>query len=161
GTPEERRRHLFGAYIRAMFQRRGKQARYPQQQTLRWLSWLARGMTQQAQTVFLVEGLQPTSLPTRAIRLQYALLDRCIGVLVSGRLMGLGGMVVSGLLVGLGIARGGGQVSALLNGLLGGLVGGLVVGLLALFFGGQTNGETLQQRPMQRTTIDALLGGLL
>jgi hypothetical protein len=157
GTPDERRQHLFDAYIEAMFKRRSKEARYPQQQTLRWLRSLAHEMTRQAQTVFLVEGLQPAWLPTRAVRLRYALLDRCIGVLVGG-LTGasLGGLVV-GLLIGLGV----GSSSGLPDASLGGLVVGLLVGLLALFFGGQTNRETLQQRPLQRTIVDALFGGLL
>src|SRR5206468_3849205 len=114
------------AYIAAMFQRRGKQARYPQQRTLRWLCWLAHRMTQQAQTVFLVEGLQPEWLSTRAGRLQYVLLDRFVGGLLFGLLFGLVGGPNIGLSFGFG------------------------VGLVALFFGGQTDIRTLQQRPIER-----------
>jgi hypothetical protein len=153
GTPDERRRHLFDAYILAMFQRRGKEARYLQQRTLGWLGWLAHRMTQQAQTVFLVERLQPAWLPTRAMRLQYVLLDRLVFGLVCG--------LVCGLLVGLLDLLLNGLVFGLLDLLLGGLLFGLPFGLVTLFFGGQTGIDTLQQRPIGSTVLDALLGGLL
>jgi hypothetical protein len=139
-TPSERRRQLFDDYIAAMFQRRGKVARYSPQQTLHWLCWLARGMTQQAQTLLLLERLQPEWLPSRALRFQYVLLDRCIGALLCGLIFGLLATPVfdSG--------------SALL--------GALVFGMVTLLFGGRTSIETLRQRPIGRTIIDVLIGVL-
>jgi hypothetical protein len=140
-TPVERRRQLFDDYIAAMLQRRSKETRYPRNQALRWLSWLAQAMSRQAQTEFLVERLQPEWLPTRATRLQYVLLDRLGGGLVCGLVFVLLGWLVFGLVVG--------------------LVFGFVVGLFMLFFGGQASIETLQQRPIGRTILDALAGALV
>jgi hypothetical protein len=144
GTVEERWRQLFDDYIAAMFQRRSKPTDYPQQLTLRWLCWLARGMTRQAQTVFLVERLQPLWLATPAARLQYALLDR--------GLAGLAGGLIGVLALGVADVLLGGWISWVLLGLL--------FGLVALFFGGQTGIEMLQQRPTWRTIADALVGVL-
>ena len=141
GTPEERRRHLFDAYIEAMFKRRSQETRYPQQRTLHWLCWLAHQMTWQNQTEFFVERLQPDWLPTRAMQFQYVVLDRLVGGLLVGQVYGLGVGLVSGL--------------------LGGVVFGLVFGLVILFFGGETSIDVLQQHPLGRTIWDGLAGGLV
>src|SRR5262249_61789953 len=67
-TEKERRSHLFDTYIDKMFIRKGKGAQeYAREQTLRWLSWLASGMQQHGQTVFLIEQLQPSWLARRAL----------------------------------------------------------------------------------------------
>ncbi|MHC4740760.1 MAG: NACHT domain-containing protein [Planctomycetota bacterium] len=69
---ETRRKHLFETYIDAMFKRKGKaQQTYPREETLSWLSWLARRMTQHNQTVFLIEGMQPDWLQSRRHRWCY------------------------------------------------------------------------------------------
>lgn len=140
-TLDEQRRQLFDAYIHAMFQRRSKAAADREQPTLRWLGWLAYTMSQQNQTIFLVDHLQPAWLPTRAMRVRYALLDR------------IGGGLLVGLL--------GGLLAALIVGPRSGLVGGLSGGLVALFFGGQSRIETLQQRRFGHTMSDALVGALV
>src|SRR5262245_33320577 len=93
---EERRQRLFDDYIAAMFRRKGKQSRYAQLQTLAWLGWLAHGMTRQAQTVLLIERLQPAWLTLRAERHEYMLLDRSITGLAFGLVFG----VVYGLAFG-------------------------------------------------------------
>jgi hypothetical protein len=62
---EERRQHLFNAYIERMFNRRGANSRYSKAQTKHWLIWLAQQMVQQSQTVFLIERMQPSWLATK------------------------------------------------------------------------------------------------
>src|SRR5205823_6238238 len=46
------RQQVFEHYTERMLRYRGAAMRYPQEQTTRWLSWLARQMKQQSQTVF-------------------------------------------------------------------------------------------------------------
>jgi eukaryotic-like serine/threonine-protein kinase len=169
GNVKIRRQQLLDAYIEKMFQRHGKQIRYSQQRTLRSLGWLAHRMTQQAQTMFLIESLQPEWLSARAERLQYVLLDRCIGGLVFGLVFGLIYGLVLGLVYGLVFGLFGGLRSGLFGGLVYGLVIvpiigmllGLLFGLVTPFFGGQRDIETLQQRSMRRIIFDALVGGLV
>lgn len=66
---------------------------YTEAQTTAWLSWLARGMQQTGETVFLIEKLQPSWLPTRTQRLIYTFCSR----LFEGLLVGL--ILVKGLLI--------------------------------------------------------------
>jgi hypothetical protein len=54
-TPEDRRQHLFAAYVDRMFQRRSVDTRYTRQQTIHWLAWLACQMEQRNQTVLDIE----------------------------------------------------------------------------------------------------------
>ncbi|MGK7875870.1 MAG: protein kinase [Xenococcaceae cyanobacterium] len=56
---EERRKHLFDTYIERMFKRRGSKKGYPKEKVKHWLSWLAKKMSQQSVTIFLIERLQP------------------------------------------------------------------------------------------------------
>ena len=66
---------------------------YSEKQATRWLSWLARGMRQHGQTVFLIEQLQPSWLTGRWQLVAYTLASR----IVIG--MSLGVMVVAILLL--------------------------------------------------------------
>jgi hypothetical protein len=117
-TPEDRRRHLFAAYVNRMFQRRSAITRYPSQQTERWLAWLAWQLTQHGQTVFYLEQMQAGWLP------QQPRLALAVGV---GLLAGLGAGLFFGVLVGL------------FFGPLAGLGAGLGVGLgVGLDSGGST-----------------------
>ena len=60
-----------------MFQRVGKAPdAYPQERTKRWLSWLGRAMRQHSLTVFLLEDLQPSWLPSVRQRWVYAFSSR-------------------------------------------------------------------------------------
>ncbi len=113
GTLEERRSHLFGAYIVAMFKRRRKDTGYTAQQTTSWLSWLADKMVQRNQTIFYIERMQPDLLPQRQQR-HYARHVRLLGGLIFGLAVGLTGGLIFGLAIGLA------------SGLIFGLVGGLV-----------------------------------
>src|SRR5581483_593252 len=62
---EESLAELFRAKtLNLRLQRRRGPALYTPEQTRRWLCWLARNMRQRDQTVFYVERLQPSWLPT-------------------------------------------------------------------------------------------------
>lgn len=87
-TPEERRHLLLGQYVDRMFQAVAGTGveRYSQDQTRRWLAWLAQGMSRHNQSLFRIESLQPSWLPDRARRWLYALLTRTL----AGLLLALG-----------------------------------------------------------------------
>jgi len=61
---EERRKHLFDAYIQRMLCRRIAGQSYPKDKIMHWLSWLAQRLQEQSQTVFLIEKMQPDWLQT-------------------------------------------------------------------------------------------------
>lgn len=83
GSKEDRRRHLFKTYVDRMFERTGRtdSKRYPKEKNIRWLSWLARKMKENNQTVFLIERMQPSWLETKAQRRMYSILVRLSVVL--------------------------------------------------------------------------------
>ncbi|PSO93103.1 MAG: hypothetical protein BRC48_13030 [Cyanobacteria bacterium QS_9_48_30] len=90
---EDRRRHLFDAYIERMFNRRGgvQQGKsdsqadlYPKEQVMHWLSWLAQRMSQESQSIFLIERMQPSCLLTSARKWLYGLGVVLITALVFG-----------------------------------------------------------------------------
>jgi DNA polymerase III delta prime subunit len=64
-TTEARRRLVFDKYIQWMFQRRRNDKRYSPEQSVHWLTWLAQRMIEHAQSVFLIERIQPSWLQTR------------------------------------------------------------------------------------------------
>jgi len=115
---EARRRHLFDAYVRQMFQRRGADTAFSPEQVTHWLAWLARRLTEHSQTIFQIEGLQPAWLVTKAQRWQYLMLSRLPFGLIGGILLGcaLGGNIF-------------GWTEVLVFGLAAGLTLGIVDGL--------------------------------
>jgi eukaryotic-like serine/threonine-protein kinase len=71
-TPQDRSTHLFSTYVDLMFKRRARAERgYPRERTLAWLSWIAKRLLRQNQTMFLIEELQPDWLSTNAQRWAY------------------------------------------------------------------------------------------
>lgn len=56
------RQHLFDTYIKRMFQRRAIRQPYPPEQTMVWLSWLARRMVAHEQSILFLEQIQPSWL---------------------------------------------------------------------------------------------------
>ena len=62
---EKRRQHLFDNYIKRMFERRNSNSPYSKEQAMRWLTWLARRMRAESQTVFLIERMQTKWLPNQ------------------------------------------------------------------------------------------------
>lgn len=69
--------HLFDTYIQQMFTRRGP-LRHGPEKTKAWLAWLANQMNLHHQTIFLVEHIQPSWLPTRHCRRAFILTSRLI-----------------------------------------------------------------------------------
>jgi TIR domain/NACHT domain len=68
GSAEDRRRHLFAAYVDRMLERRVRPKASTPAQTVRWLSWLAEAMRAHDQSAFYLEQLQPDWLPSRRQR---------------------------------------------------------------------------------------------
>jgi hypothetical protein len=95
-TVEERRQHLFARYVEAMFDRRETEAnvRGPM---IRGMSWLARQMRAHAESVFLIERLQPDWLKTSAERRLYIMASRLLCGAVLGLVIGAILDVVFGL----------------------------------------------------------------
>jgi WD40 repeat protein len=77
---DARRRHLFGTYVRRMFERRGARDTYTSTQAVGWLSWLAQNMALHSQSVFLLENLQPNWLTPGRERWMYFFASRLLGV---------------------------------------------------------------------------------
>lgn len=129
---DEYPRALFGYYIRHMLGRRAQLQQGTEEQTYRWLSYLARQLRLQQQTIFTVEHLQPAWLPEHfrgwyrwSMPLVYGL---AFGLLF-GPIFGLAFSFVYGLIYRT-IARAVfGLFLGLILGLVGGLSGGLVFGI--------------------------------
>ena len=71
-TVEARRQHLFDTYVQRMFERRGVAQPCPPKRTIHWLGWLAREMKRRAQTMFMIEQMQPGWLQEDVERTLYA-----------------------------------------------------------------------------------------
>jgi serine/threonine protein kinase/GTPase SAR1 family protein len=99
----ERRQQVFDAYIDRTFQRQGKTHPYSQQQTLRWLSWLAQQMIRHSQTIVLIERLQRSWLQTFRQRLFYTLISASMISLILGLIYGFATAVSFGIQRGIAI----------------------------------------------------------
>lgn len=137
-TIEARRRHLFDEYVWRMFHPKARRVDrlYPDEQTVLWLSWLARKMEEHNQSIFLIEQLQPSWLPARSWRWVYTLSSRSIGGLVytlSGEFR-----IVS---------------------MIAGLMGGLIVGLVdSIRFERNRNSLAAKKKPTRRQVAINILG---
>ena len=60
---DTRRRLIFEKYVEVALKRRGPASRYSPEQTIYWLVWLAKHMTQHNQSEFYLERMQPDWLP--------------------------------------------------------------------------------------------------
>jgi len=146
-SPEERRKHIFHLYVEQMFRRKGVTSlAFPKEKTLGWLSWLAGKMREHSQSDFLVEGLQPSWLRTRAeetvykrlaalslglsVALSILLMLVLMLVLILGLLEVLGEALVLGLAILVGVASGCWLGSPLKNAAISGSIAGLIYGLI-------------------------------
>jgi eukaryotic-like serine/threonine-protein kinase len=68
GSIEERRKHLLDAYIERMFRRKGVEKKYPKAKVKHYLSWLAQELNRTSQSIFLIERMQPSCLPSNERR---------------------------------------------------------------------------------------------
>jgi serine/threonine protein kinase len=66
-SAEVRQQQIFATYTQRMLERRTSNPRFSKQQTIGWLSWLARQMMQRSQTQFSLERLQVDWLPNRRL----------------------------------------------------------------------------------------------
>jgi hypothetical protein len=97
-TQEERRAAVFDAYIESMFKRKARAAQlYSKQKTLVSLCWLARMMIDRSQTLFQLEQLQPSVLPSNKSRLLYCFASRLLAG--SGFFLPIPDPVTSGLII--------------------------------------------------------------
>jgi len=83
-TTHARRRYVFDTYVKRMLRRRGVDQLYSRERTVHWLVWLARQMSQNAQTVFLIEGLQPSWLSLDTQRRLHTICVFLVTVLSAG-----------------------------------------------------------------------------
>jgi DNA polymerase III delta prime subunit/MFS family permease len=175
---EERRKQIFGLYVEQMFRRKGTTSLvFPKEKIIGLLSWLAEKMREHSQSVFLVEGLQPSWLGTKANRAAYgAIVTFGLGLifeLIFGLLAGVNGepnvwwiglfcwlSIVIG--VGLGCWSDSPLKNGLLSGSIGGLVAALILGLLCAVFkdlrGSEFKGSLICA--LGFGVISGLIGGL-
>ena len=103
GSVQAFRQRLFDTYIERMLLRRGKARYYTEQQTKRWLVWIAQQMVQSSQTVFFIENIQPIWLHERQ-RLEYRLGSSLIFGLTFGLIFGCAIRIPAGLFMGSSVA---------------------------------------------------------
>jgi transcriptional regulator with XRE-family HTH domain len=132
GALPERRRRVLADYVAEMLSRpraAGTAPSYSPEQTVRWLSWLARAMREHSEGVFHLDWMQPSWLPDAA---QRRLVDLAPAVLVVllGALVGMLDILLAGALRGggdryvLGGGVGAGQVVLALAGAAAGAAAG-------------------------------------
>lgn len=141
---ELRRENIFRLYIERMFQRKNSIASpFSQDQAIHWLSWLARKMKEQSQSVFMVEQFQPHWLSSGGQRLVYESVTAMSVGLAVGSLVALSAGMVSaltlGVTFGVSILLGCRSVSAWKNG----AASGVIIGLIFLGFFGRHPGYLL------------------
>jgi eukaryotic-like serine/threonine-protein kinase len=83
---QNRQQLLFDTYISRMMNSRALASRYSAEKTKHFLKWLARRMSQEFQTVFLIEEMQPTLLEKHYQRLLYGIgvgliASTCLGLI--------------------------------------------------------------------------------
>lgn len=139
GSLEQRRAHLFENYTQRMFERRTKVTEYTPDQTIRWLTWLARSLMHNNLNVFYVERMQPNWLPSCAQRQIVANMP----IMVFGLVFALLGGMVFGVVIG--------PPFGWLVGLVLGPLHGLVLGWLVWLLGG------LVFRLLGRLTADQIV----
>jgi hypothetical protein len=178
-SPKARRDAIFKLYVERMFQRkRSITSQFSQEQTMGWLSWLARKMVEQSQSMFMVEELQPYWLSLNRQWLAYeAVTAMSIGLLfgliimlflmlptvdhmlLDTWLLGLAtrvasvmaGMLTIGPLIALSILLGCRSNWPVQNGVMSGLAGGLVFAIASWMFWG----------PSIRLSISSLISSSL
>jgi transcriptional regulator with XRE-family HTH domain len=113
GSAEVRKSQIFATYTQRMLRRRKAESGYSPEQTISWLSHLARQMKQQSQTIFSLEQMQPGWLMKKwQRRLYYGLITgpicglfvglAALGTILSFPLIVLIAAFIVGLLFGWG-----------------------------------------------------------
>lgn len=113
------RQQVLEHYVERMLMRREGKAQYHPEQTLRWLTWLARQMRKHNQAEFYIEQIQPDWLSeSQSHRIYEHLAVRLPDMLIGG--------IVSLLIITMLFRTVFSLPFALCYGILGGLVGGLI-----------------------------------
>jgi MFS family permease len=146
---EEQRKYIFNSYIQRMFERstRTVNAPFSKQQTLHYLSWLARKMIQHNIITYQIEAMQPDWLED----ISGGPLYRSVVVLSFRLSFGL----IAGLNVGLSVGPIAGLIAALSVGLISGLMVGEVGGSIS-----EINMETRLKWSLKKGRR-GLIGGLI
>jgi type II secretory pathway pseudopilin PulG len=155
GSFEMKQEQVFASYVQRMLTRRTSSTRYTPQQTIHWLSWLARQMKRHNQTIFYLEHLQPTWLS--GVRMHRAY-DR-LAVRFPAILIG----VLVGFLVSLFLSDHNPYSLSLFfpYGLVGGLIGALLGGGKAVQFPPDLSPETRRNKWGRLLGIGSLRNGIL
>jgi len=184
GSTEDRRRHLFKTYVDQMFKRttRIDPELYPKEKTIRWISWLARKMSNNNQTVFLIERMQPNWLETSNQKKLYSDINFLIFFLFFGSVYWLLGWIyisfdfsfISGIFFGIifGLIAGPGEIietvesfkwslKALLHGPILGFVGGVVIGIIYGLILWELGNRTLSNHMFDYALIYGIQVGLI
>ena len=174
-TFQEHQKLLFDTYINRMFEAARKvsytkktiesEQKYPRKKTQRWLIWLAQRMVQESQTVFLIEGMQPSWLQTKGQKIWYRWESAIIGWLIVGLILGLNEGLIMGLVVGFNEGLNEGLIVGLIVGLVVGLVVGLIVAPIFWLLGNK-NIETVETlkwswKAAKKSSCSALIIGLM
>jgi hypothetical protein len=183
---KERRKQLFDTYIKRMFRRRRPtrlkiEQRYSEAQSIRWLTWLAQKMVQESQTVFLIEGMQPTWLQTDGKRILYRIGSLSVwgkaeiktvetlqwsGKKAKKRLVGglIPGLIVW-LIFGLFFVMIEQSIHGMFPGLICGLIAWLIFGLFPAMVDGLKGSaierKTIPNQGIYRTAMNAGIIGLI
>ncbi|MEM7537488.1 MAG: NACHT domain-containing protein, partial [Chloroflexota bacterium] len=120
---------IFDKYIERMFVHRELPHLYTPKQTLGWLHWLAGRMVKRGQTLFLIERLQPDWLTTEKQMNLYQQVVRFSGRLLVGLVIGLIGILSTGLVLLLTMSLTG-FFDSLTVVVIGGLISVLSLGLI-------------------------------
>ncbi len=122
--PHEAQQQLFATYIQRMLKRRSSDPRFPEQQTIHWLSWLAQQMARHGQSTFFIERMQPTWLSGHLAHWAHRIIVGLIAVLL---------YVLVELLLGLSFVMFLGWSDIFYVILIIGLIVGFIVGFNSIF----------------------------
>lgn len=103
GSEEQQLHKLFNAYLKKMFSVRKTSHRYPKQETMKWLIWLAKRMNKAQISIFLIEKIHPSWLSNYCQKLTYSLGVGLIYGLAYGLSLGLSAAWSYGLIAGLAV----------------------------------------------------------
>ena len=93
---EDRRIHLLRAYVQRMHELPRGRERYSREESIRWLAWLARRLSDSGRTIFLVERMQPSWLEAGPEQRLY----RLASLVTPSLLYGVPGGLVARLFLG-------------------------------------------------------------
>ncbi|NET67482.1 MAG: NACHT domain-containing protein [Moorea sp. SIO1G6] len=101
----ECRQKLFEAYIDRKLEENHDRRGYSEEETRRWLGWLAKQLKDQKQTEFLIEKMQPDMLNSSIENRLYKLILVIILVIIFGIIIGLAYGLLFGIIMGLAYGR--------------------------------------------------------